>query len=83
MNEQNKTPAESSAPALSEVAGSDSSERETWLRECIMQLVSVSGITEANARIEAEAWLDDTLGTDTTDSTPEQAAEDIMSYWTE
>lgn len=61
--------------------GEGSAGRELWLADCGAHLVARSGISAERARVEAEMWLDDVLDTDTTESTPEQAAKDIMSYW--
>lgn len=55
--------------------------RQAWINACIAALQKTGGCTWGHANAEAEAWLTDTLNNDLTESTPEEAARDIMSYW--
>lgn len=55
--------------------------REEWVNACIAALIKAGGCTWGEANAEAEAWLTDTLNNDFTESTPKEAADDIMSYW--
>ncbi len=54
---------------------------EAWRRMFIAHMVSKSGVDEASAVAEYDALMDGSILEEWDDMTPEEAAEECMSYW--